>query len=541
MKRIMIVDDEVLIRVGIKSMLNWEDYGYTIAGDASNGLEALNKMEQCRPDIVLTDLMMSTMDGFELIERCSREYPNIKFIVLSNYNDFDNVKRAMKLGACDYVFKLTIAAKELLQILDEVSKSIHEQMRQGEQEDASSRIVIKHLSEIKTKLMKQALGANYILKTSLEEEFRRLPLQSDFTVPYITLYIRFDNFFIAHKKGDFSDLDLFKFSVENVISEVFNKNHPSEVYIVDISHVIIIINRNQGESWDEFTSILTNNFAFLSQNIKQYFGLDISGSMSQEAAGLEKLPECYAQNKEILEQNYVSNEDSLQRYNKNYLKNDIRLPEDLKIESTESALAHQDFYKIIEYVDRLLQYLGGQKQYTAEAIRSILLQLYYKVKYYLLVEKIDIDNLRDSGGLNLSEAIQSYNRYKYLSKSILELFHLYKRMYEEKNSIRCRNEIERIKSFVIEHLQEEITVQKASGLLNMSESYFLHLFKKEVGTSFIDYVNKIRVDHAIRLLKDTDYRIAEISELVGIENPNYFSVLFKKRTGKTPNEYRRRT
>ncbi len=87
MKRIMVIDDEALIRMGIRAMVSWEQYGYEFVGDASNGMDALDKIPAYRPDIILTDLKMSPIDGFELIERCREKYPNIIFIILSNYND----------------------------------------------------------------------------------------------------------------------------------------------------------------------------------------------------------------------------------------------------------------------------------------------------------------------------------------------------------------------------------------------------------------------------------------------------------------------
>ena len=99
MKKVMIVDDEVLVRIGIKSMTSWEQYGYTIVADASDGEEALKKIRQYEPHIILTDLKMQPMDGFDLIAKCAADYPRIRFIVLSNYNDFENVRKAMKLGA----------------------------------------------------------------------------------------------------------------------------------------------------------------------------------------------------------------------------------------------------------------------------------------------------------------------------------------------------------------------------------------------------------------------------------------------------------
>src|SRR5659263_154226 len=100
--KILIVDDEVLVRIGIKSLLNWEENGYTVIGEASNGMTALEKVKKFHPDIVLTDLMMDTMNGFDLIRVLKKEFPDIKTIVLSCYNDFDSLKEAMKLGASDY-------------------------------------------------------------------------------------------------------------------------------------------------------------------------------------------------------------------------------------------------------------------------------------------------------------------------------------------------------------------------------------------------------------------------------------------------------
>jgi two-component system response regulator YesN len=534
----MIVDDEVLIRVGIKSMLIWEDYGYTIVCDASNGAEALKKIEQYQPHIVLTDLMMGTMDGFELIEQCMREYPNIKFIVLSNYNDLDNVKKAMKLGASDYIFKLTIGPKELVKILDEVSSSLVEQ-KQQEELPYRNQIVIKHLSEIKSKLMKQALNTDYILRSSLAQEFKQIPLKSDFSMPYTSIYIKLDDFFIAQKKGNFNELELLKFSLENITDEIFNKNHSSDVYINDGMDIIVVINRKKEENWEQFLTVITNDFSILVQNINQYFGLDISGSMSNEFAGLKGLPESVAQNKEIIEESFLLHNKGLHLYKKKSWKTEITLPEELTLERVDVAMAHYDFYSILEYCNHLMQFLEKRKECKVEALRTVLMQLYHKTKYYLLTVKIDIDDFKDNNGVTLSEAICGYSCFDYLHKSVFELFHQYKRYYEEKNSICCRNEIERMKSYVLGHMQEEITVQKASDLVNMSESHFLHLFKKEVGTSFMDYVNKVRIDRATKLLVDTDYRISEIAEMVGISNPNYFSVIYKKRTGKSPNECRK--
>lgn len=107
-------------------------------------------------------------------------------------------------------------------------------------------------------------------------------------------------------------------------------------------------------------------------------------------------------------------------------------------------------------------------------------------------------------------------------------------------SDRLRPEIQEIKRYVTGHIGQEFTVARAAQMCSMSESYFSHIFKKEMGISFVDYVNQQKVRAAEKLLLHTDLRIGEIAAEIGVDNPNYFSVLFKKVWGESPQAFRRR-
>ena len=147
MRTILVVDDEYLVRVGIHSFLNWEEHGYTIIGEAADGQAALDIIEKAHPDIVLTDLKMDGMDGFALIETCKKKWPDILFVVLSSSDDGANVKRAMKLGAADYIFKVTSKPDELLKILDDLPYE--------RAPDSMENVVRKNISGIKEQLQKR--------------------------------------------------------------------------------------------------------------------------------------------------------------------------------------------------------------------------------------------------------------------------------------------------------------------------------------------------------------------------------------------------
>lgn len=197
MRKIMIVEDEILVRVGLKSFLNWEEYGYIICDEAADGREALKKIEKEQPDIVLTDLKMDGMDGFELIRICREQWPDIHFIVLSSYNDFDNVREAMKLGADDYIFKLASSPEKLLKTLNEVSEKM-EAIKKRSKKEANERMntfVSKNVSNLKRSFISDAIKGNVVNTREYIEEFSKiLKLNVTFDKPYTLLYVSIDDY-----------------------------------------------------------------------------------------------------------------------------------------------------------------------------------------------------------------------------------------------------------------------------------------------------------------------------------------------------------
>jgi len=122
--KVMLVDDDLLVRLGIKSLIQWEEHGFEFVGDAPDGERALELMEEQTPDILLTDIVMPRMNGLELIEAVKNRYPGTAIIVLSSHNEFDYVRKAMKLGVEDYLLKTSLKPSELLNLLTEAAGKI---------------------------------------------------------------------------------------------------------------------------------------------------------------------------------------------------------------------------------------------------------------------------------------------------------------------------------------------------------------------------------------------------------------------------------
>ncbi|MFK4997272.1 response regulator [Bacillus sp. N9] len=115
--KVLIVDDEQLIRQGIKHYVNWEQEGFQIVGEAANGKEALEIIKQTDPHIVITDIVMPVIDGEELTRIIKKDYPHIQVIILSSYSDFDYVRSTFQSGVSDYILKPKLNGPELLTAL----------------------------------------------------------------------------------------------------------------------------------------------------------------------------------------------------------------------------------------------------------------------------------------------------------------------------------------------------------------------------------------------------------------------------------------
>jgi two-component system response regulator YesN len=415
MRRIMIVDDEIMVRFGMRAIIDWEKQGYEVVGEAENGLEAYEKIEQLQPDLIFTDLVMDKMDGFELIEKCKADYPKIQFVILSNYNDFDNVRRAMQLGALDYIFKLTVTKEDVLKVLDLVEKKMGES-----KENDLSDIVRKNRHAIRSTLIKRLVEKGYVNFDDLVKEFEIIGVELPVNRPYFVFMVGIDNYRKEVLEGKLTGVELLKFSMENMITEILEERFKVFGFNYDTEDLLFIVTWDSELDGSQIHTELENRFSVMYEYIKRYFDVSITAVYSKE-------------------------------YN----------------------------------------------------------------------------NLKD-----ISRAVDE-------CKSILRkrLPHECGKLHDSNDSM--RSEIKEIKEYINLHLNENLTIELAAKETNMSQSYFSHVFKENMKMGFIDYVNRTRIMRACELLARQDMKINEVADMVGIENYNYFSILFKKVMGVSPNAYKK--
>ncbi len=277
MRKLLIVDDEFIVRMGIKSIVNWEDFGYYIVGEASDGAAALSLMESVRPDIVLTDLIMEPMDGFELIRQSRKRFPKTKFVVLSNYNDFENVKQAMKLGAGDYIFKMTAQPEEIIKILDEVCDTI------GEENHAVDALVQRNRQALKRSVIQKCIRQKYYDAGEMESEFATLGLSVNLSCPYVLVYFVVrpsgmeERRMLCQKDPD----SVLEFAMGNIADEVWKARYRADTFPVDEGIMVSVINLDSDPPYEHEKKEIAEKFRLIREYIHRYLNLTVYGVLSE--------------------------------------------------------------------------------------------------------------------------------------------------------------------------------------------------------------------------------------------------------------------
>ncbi|WP_270526814.1 response regulator transcription factor [Longibaculum muris] len=276
--KILVVDDEFIIRQGIIHFVDWKKEGFEIIGEASNGKEALEIIEKMKPHIILCDIVMPVMDGIELSEVIKNQYPDIKIIVLSSYSDFDNVKKMFLNGASDYILKPTLNQKTLMDSLHKVVKQMKDVSIETKQElsltDYLSQLMSGfHVSQsLNHPFLKQTYF--YLLAISCKGDIKKQDIKKTLE-NNINSYHQ-ENVYLLKSSDDVLVMILgFKYlpEIENLAHKFFMKNIDYHYFVLsdyfcDIS-LLQSIYQNQILSSLKKTFYLKDEYLMTSQNIPQ--------------------------------------------------------------------------------------------------------------------------------------------------------------------------------------------------------------------------------------------------------------------------------
>lgn len=536
MIKVVVVDDEMLIRVGIKSSLNWEEHGFEIAGMAENGIKALEVIEAVQPDIVLTDIKMPKMDGLELISEIKKRYPFIKTVVLTCLNEIDYVKRAMKLGAEDYILKLSIEPESLLEVLAKVRQAIESNTHSGiefrhnenEKELKINRYVLKE--DIYKKMM-----AGSIPPEDFADELYALGIDVRAGI-YAALCCGIDDYSHAPARSRIDDRYLFKFSLVNILEESLSYCNCDIAEIEEGKYIILL-------KYDDASNSLLNKNTIsgclkrINNSLKKYLNISISFGVNTSPAGYAHVREACLKAGTAMKYKFYYGRESIVFYDdiNGFIGKGITFEYDNEKILLE-RLDDFDEAGVKSIINGFYDGIAKSGAFEPDAVRKVSVEICSSILKF--AKKFD-----DNGDFILSgfsvhpldflmTAETIYDIKQWFTEFVDALYeHIYSLQYKAK-----RPEIIKLQKYIGENIGENITLEKASRISNISRCYLSSLFKKETGDAFVDYVNKVKMERAKTLIRDHGLKIYEAAERVGISDESYFSKLFKKYMGFSPSK-----
>lgn len=530
----MIIDDEVLVRVGLKSLIDWEENGYQIVGEADNGDEGIKLIKKTKPDIVITDIKMPIKDGLEMINELKTGQLDTEFIVLSSYDEFHLVKEAMKIGAVDYLIKLELDNKLLLETLTPIKNRINEKRKEIRNEKIL-KYNINSEENMRKEFFKKIIGELIVDKDEINLIVKELNISiNEDSLACIVLRVNNINSLNKFSKGD---MQLFEFSIINIIEEIVNDYFDSYAFMNNWGEIVLIFSTDNDLLEGDYFKKLDEMVEILSKMLEQYFSVKIDIVISDRQKGIANLGSAYFECSQALEYSYYCPEGKAIYYREiNDYKKSI-------VTSVDFSIVIDKFTELLENMDskgleNLFNDLISQferKKISREQAYDLCLQMVYQIK---MIFKEDIVSETFDRNEDFYKSIDYINNItgmlNWLKKVEVNLLKLIEKYTEnEKNYI-----ITQARKYIKGNFREELNLSDLAQELNVSTGYLSTLFKEVMGIGFSEYIKELKIEEAKELLRKSNVKIYKISEMVGYNNPYYFSRVFKRSTGRTPSEYR---
>ncbi|MFC6650159.1 response regulator [Paenibacillus rhizoplanae] len=541
MYRVIIVEDEFIVRYGIRSMIEWEAIGLEVTGEAANGREALELMAAGLPDILITDIKMPVMDGIELIAEVRKRSAELKIIILSNLEDFQYAKEAIKHNVSEYMIKSDMMPRDFEQVLLKLKESLEGAQKPWEEKSAPAHIVPVHKENFLIGLLER--GA---VQGRIERDTLTLAGLADKRPLYVLQILPGGRAEPEYGQGA---------AVIRSLFEEIGLNDPALGYELvrdrqGVLHVIVtsevMVQPDKAAVRDRLRSSSEQLILQLSRQYCWTVTIGISGEVKEwadlknayvQAAGAARMKLFMGTGRvlvhgsdELLAQGAQSNAAQLQ-----LIQSGTTLAPSLQISSHQIQSMVYAFQsgELEEYLERLFDQLAMRRD--AELVQIISLELLMilttlwpdvskDAEQVLELKKQYFDELSKLETLEESRG--------WFRQAFQALVAHMKEMYNSD-----RNSIIKATQYIQQYYHQEITLQSISGLVHLSKNYFANLFRKEVGESFLEYLTRIRIEKAKTLLTG-ELKAGDIGSLVGIQDPKYFSKVFKKITGVSPSEYR---
>ncbi|MFP3154447.1 response regulator [Lachnospiraceae bacterium ZAX-1] len=531
MYKIILVDDEILIRDAISSIIQWEELGFEFMGSFSDGKEAITFINEHKPDLILADIFMPYVDGIELSKFIYETYPQIKVIIISGYDEFAYAKQAVRYQVLEYLLK-PITAAELSKVLLEVKESFDKEALKDRNVRKIRQLYSRNLPVLRGRFLNGLLSRSYVspnLATKLSEY--ELQLNGSY---FCTAMIEGDDFTpFTSQTGD-PDIELAQFAIFNVAEEFIKSRSMGEAFQNVSNQTILLFSANSEAELSTFLGEICNG---IKSAIFQFMHLECSIFVGRTVRTLQKLPLSYA------------NAIALMEYKFRLGGNRIFYGKDFPEKLPDITVNWMEWSEKIVFAIK-----SNNKQSLDLMVEQFIAELrdacFSKPRILIYIQNVilSIMNALDSVGLADEEAfslewdlLNTIHTQNHLSKieNLIKGFcsHIIDTVYDQRDNYAKKQSLLALDYIDKNYGDSSLSLNAVCSYLVMSASYFSSIFKNFTGETFVESLTKKRIEKAKELLEMASLKSYEIANEVGYSDPHYFSIAFKKQTGLTPTEY----
>lgn len=516
MYTVLIVDDDGLIREDVQTMMDWRKHGFEVIGEADNGVAALKLVERHDPDIILTDIYMPVMDGIELIKELKRARRRAKILVMSNYDDFDSVKEAMKYGASDYVLKYKLDPAILLEMLGQLKQQLMAEELESEQQVRLE--ALRHYGEM---TLRGQFWLDWLNGKMAAHDFNDQARQLD--IPYgkgvwVPLLVQAD-----------------KLDREFLLKLVCPQDEYWDAVKVGEKQMLLLLHTSQ-RSYLLLKQLQHEMAQRIGSEIAVQQGIVVKGDICMQPADVRnQFRQMIKKLSDVFYDDYKTLMDTSSPSAPTSEMTDSVMLEPYELAILKAIQAADGHYAQEQL--HLLRHDLADKRFEPHLVRESLRRLGEQ-----LLRAMKSKNFRPANDHN-SEALKE--AFEADSATLVSLFELLDSMVRQfmehlqSGSITdLRLEIRNAISYMESRFAEDISLTDVSHHVGLSKNHFCKLFKQETGDNFINVLNKIRIEKAKLLIMQPDSRVKEIAGKVGLDNYRYFCRIFKQMTGLRPTEYK---
>ena len=530
MYKLVIVDDNRLEREGLGKVLDWRSLGVDIVGTFANGKQALERMEELRPDVLLTDIQMPVMNGLQLAEAVRERWPGTRIIFMSSYDEFEYAQTALRLQAEDYLLK-PIRKDALAGTVRKTLAALEAWLQNRREREGMMRQIKSALSIYREQFWRDLLFGNRQSAEEIRDRLAMLELEPWPALCQVAIVsLAWDE--SDRPQANVTDKYYFIYMIQKAAKEQSGDGlHVHTAQISDGGIAVICCSADSGGD-----SVLLDAVVALKERIESVTPYPCAVGVSEACDDLLRLPQLYKQAKLAAETRYFGETPGGR----------LVLYEEIARTAAsdfETAVDLQELYRDVKGIvaDRMPKdvmydkYLAPTRTYSEKYVRTLLLAVLQSIE---LVYAEAGRKFREANAPHEFGEAERWTSIADVARTLDSLLEAAAAQLQVDYKTEYELLADHIKAIIAEQYREPITVQTIADQVFMSPSRVNNIFKAITGRTIFDYLTEYRMEKAKELLKDPYSRIYLVAQQVGYANKSHFCLVFRKYTGWTPGEYK---